>query len=347
MATSYQVQKGDTLGAIAKKLGTSIGNLTGFRSGNADLIFPGETISVKPAGDSEAMTRASTVRSELADSPTPSSPQSTTPTGGSTLDNTGFDFTSLQTNLDDAKKKREDAFSKLDGFRTDRYQSLLDERDVDTKKEKVSELDSLITQKKNERDQALAKIRKNPGASASTLTGEGKVASDLLNNEINNLIGQRNSLANEYNSELAEIDSIVGREAKDLENSLGFFDTSVSEAETLLNTYQKALIDELRREEDRGYSIEDDLRDFEQALEIARMKDTGAGTNYTILTDQFGRPTVAIDKNNPTIQIDLSETDGSVPKNGTDPALLQSIANQQNQKKEGGGIINWFKGLFN
>jgi len=47
--TSYTVQAGDTLGAIAGKLGVPVSQLTGYRSGNPNLIYPGEMISVKGA----------------------------------------------------------------------------------------------------------------------------------------------------------------------------------------------------------------------------------------------------------------------------------------------------------
>ena len=47
--TSYTVQAGDTLGAIAGKLGVPVSQLTGYRSGNPNLIYPGETILVKGA----------------------------------------------------------------------------------------------------------------------------------------------------------------------------------------------------------------------------------------------------------------------------------------------------------
>jgi LysM repeat protein len=296
MAQPYTVKSGDTLGAIAKKLGTSVDNLTGYKSGNANLIFPGETISVKAPVNNEATDRASTVRSELTDAP------STTTKPDSSFG--GFDFSTLQNDLKETQKQKEEAFKKLDGFQSKRYEELVSERKLDDNKSFISDLDAQITQKKNERDQALAKIRSNPGASASTLAGEGKVASDLLNNEINNLIGQRNAKANEYNSALAEIESIVGREAGDLQSAFGFYESAEKQANDLIASYQKALIDQLTREEDRQFSLDDDLRDFEQALEIARIKQasSGSGTNYTILTDQFGRPTVAIDKNNPTQQ---------------------------------------------
>lgn len=349
MATSHIVQSGDTLGAIAKRLGTTVNNLTGFKSGNADLIYPGETITVKAPTNSQATDRATTIRSELTDSPA-----TTTTSPDSTLTDTGgFDFNSLKTRLDDVKTKKDEAFKKLDNFQTSRYDSLVKERDLDGTRTAISSLDDQIAQKKQERDQALAKIRKNPGASAATLTGEGKVASDLLNNEINNLIGQRNSKANEYNSALGEIDSVVSREAKDLQTALGFYTDSETELNGLVSAYQKALIDQLTREEDRSFDEADNLRDFEQALQIAQIKasNSGGGTNYTILTDQFGRPTVAIDKNNPTQQIDLSGNDGSLPTgSNSNPALLAAQAQAQQKSNEPGIIgkgVNWLKGLFN
>jgi LysM repeat protein len=46
-SAQYVVEKGDTLGGIAKKLGVSTSNLTGYRSGNTNLIYPGETLSIK------------------------------------------------------------------------------------------------------------------------------------------------------------------------------------------------------------------------------------------------------------------------------------------------------------
>ena len=42
----YTVQAGDTASGIATKLGIPLANISGFRSGNPNLIFPGETLNV-------------------------------------------------------------------------------------------------------------------------------------------------------------------------------------------------------------------------------------------------------------------------------------------------------------
>lgn len=41
---TYKVQSGDTLSGIASRLGVSIYNITGYSSGNMNLIYPGETL---------------------------------------------------------------------------------------------------------------------------------------------------------------------------------------------------------------------------------------------------------------------------------------------------------------
>ena len=48
--TSYTVKPGDTLSAIAKQLGVPMASITGYRSGNPNLIYPGEKLSIAGTG---------------------------------------------------------------------------------------------------------------------------------------------------------------------------------------------------------------------------------------------------------------------------------------------------------
>ena len=43
---TYTVQAGDTLSGIAAKLGVSTSQISGYRSGNPNLIYPGETLTI-------------------------------------------------------------------------------------------------------------------------------------------------------------------------------------------------------------------------------------------------------------------------------------------------------------
>ena len=44
-ARRYTVRSGDTLSSIARRLGVSTGSIHGYRSGNPNLIYPGEVLA--------------------------------------------------------------------------------------------------------------------------------------------------------------------------------------------------------------------------------------------------------------------------------------------------------------
>lgn len=46
MPQTYEVKKGDTLTAIAKKFGVSLNEISGYRSGDPNLIYPGEKLTI-------------------------------------------------------------------------------------------------------------------------------------------------------------------------------------------------------------------------------------------------------------------------------------------------------------
>ena len=46
MAQTYEVKQGDTLTAIARRLGVPINQITGYRSGDPNLIYPGEKLTI-------------------------------------------------------------------------------------------------------------------------------------------------------------------------------------------------------------------------------------------------------------------------------------------------------------
>lgn len=82
MPTNYTVKSGDTLGAIAKSFGVDLGSITGYSSGNPNLIRPGEVLSF---GGSSAGTSGTSGTSGTG-SPT----TSPTTTSGETSGGTSF-----------------------------------------------------------------------------------------------------------------------------------------------------------------------------------------------------------------------------------------------------------------
>ncbi|PKU95359.1 LysM peptidoglycan-binding domain-containing protein [Bifidobacterium pseudolongum] len=58
--TTYTVAAGDTLSGIAAKLGVSTSAISGYRSGNPNLIYPGEVLTVKKSGNAASTPTART-----------------------------------------------------------------------------------------------------------------------------------------------------------------------------------------------------------------------------------------------------------------------------------------------
>jgi len=95
MATTYKVQPGDTLSAIGKKYGVDWRKITGYRSGNPNLIYPGEVLTI-PTGETTTPTTAPT---------TAPTTQPTQPTGTPTIQQTATDW---QTAVQKAKEMKPD-----------------------------------------------------------------------------------------------------------------------------------------------------------------------------------------------------------------------------------------------
>ncbi len=54
MASSYTVQSGDTASQIASNLGVNLGDISGYRSGDPNKIYPGEVLNVNSKTDASA-----------------------------------------------------------------------------------------------------------------------------------------------------------------------------------------------------------------------------------------------------------------------------------------------------
>ena len=91
MATTYTVKPGDTLSKIGKRFGVDWRKITGYRSGNPNLIYPGEVLTI-PTGETTTPTTTPTT-------------QPTQPTGAPTIQRTAMDW---QTALQKAKEMKPD-----------------------------------------------------------------------------------------------------------------------------------------------------------------------------------------------------------------------------------------------
>lgn len=277
MAQKYKVKKGDNLSSIAKQFGVGISDITGYRSGNPDLIFEGEELLFSQPKTSDPLV------DELS-KPIEKDEKTQAPeTKSSYLTDSvyGEDIKKYKTQLDDLAKKKEDLYSTLQNYEQNTYQSLYDEAGLGSLKERIAQRDADIAQKKQEYNDTIARLRSNPGASAATITGEVSVATDKLKGEIENLVNERNSIAEEYNTGVSEIKNRVNQGLADLERQYNYYDSLEQQARQTLSEYQNALLEELATQQEREYEEGILEKELANDLILARTKGSDDLLSYT------------------------------------------------------------------
>jgi len=330
MATQYKVKKGDTLSAIAQQMGVGLGDITGYRSGNKDLIYEGETLNIgsTPKKSDTSSSYVSEVRSQLDD--TDSEPKDDI-----------YGSAKIKTDLDTATSKRDTSFAELKDISTSTFNDEYSKRNLEEKKTKMSTLDSQIAEAKALRDQEINKVRSNPGLSAAQMTGDIKKLSDYQNSVINNLISERNSVAGEYNSELAEIDKIVENKVKDKSLDYGYYNDLVSTLTGQVGDYTKALREDLASETENDQFD----RQLAQALEIAQMNAAnkgGGSTNLQLKTDPIsGDPLYWFNPDTGAITY-VNDDQGSGGGDGYDELEKAVETQQKTSGKKWYNPLTWF-----
>jgi hypothetical protein len=332
MATQqYKVQKGDTLGALAKKLGVGVNDFSGYRSGDPNKIFEGETISYGPKADTGSSSYVDEVKSQLGD------------TGGEKTDTSKdpYGLASIRTKIDDTTTKRDSAFAELKDISTKTFNDEYSKRGLEEKKTKLASIDSEITAEKAKRDEAIAKVRSNPGLSAAQMTGDIKKLVDYQNDVINTKIAERNSVASEYNTGLAEIDKIVQNTVKDKTLDYGYYDSVLKDLTGQVSDYTKAYRDDLK---DETQADQFD-RQLSQALEIATMNANKKGSdssNLQLKSDpRTGDPLYWFDPD--TGEITYINADGGEDSGGGFDDLEKAVETQQTSSgKKWYNPLTWF-----
>lgn len=157
----------------------------------------------------------------------------------------GFDLGTLNTRFQDTYSKVGSLEGELQGYQSRRYDEEYGKAGLGKIKDEISALDTNISSEKNVRDESVSKVRKNPGYSAATITGETGEIQRLANSKINNLIEERNSKAGSYNATLGEITQKVAMETKDKEFGLNNLRYDLQFLGGLLDSYNKIRASEL------------------------------------------------------------------------------------------------------
>ena len=209
--------------------------------------------------------------------------------GGGSQKILGFDIGTLNTKFQDTYKQAQDLSGELEGYQTKRYDEEYSNAKLDTLKDTISSLDTDIAKEKNVRDESVSKIRKNPGYSAATITGESGEVQRLANAKINNFIQERNAKAEDYNARLGEITRKVGLETQGKETKLNNLRYDLQFLGGLVNTYNQVRSSELAstKEEDR-WEKEFELKLYD--AQTNRAKAGGSSSTYAKqqVKDAFG-----------------------------------------------------------
>lgn len=266
---TYQVKAGDTLSAIAKNSGVKIGDISGYKSGNPDLIQPGEKLTLGGTTPTEATDYASKVKEGLTGTPSTSEPDY---------------LTGLQTKIGKATKALETSTSGLKGMKENAYNTEYSASELPKIKTELSDLDTQIAQKKAERDQAVQGFKGNAGLSAAQMTGMAAKISDKANAEINNLIEQRNAKAGAYNTGLTELTTKVGAKTGDAETAYNAAKDLLSSLTGQAKDYQTNLLNMLKNEQTKNY------QDQSLAIAMENAKKKGTSGGMTLARDSSGMP---------------------------------------------------------
>lgn len=201
----------------------------------------------------------------------------------------GYDLPTLQTNFQDTYSKLQSAESELQGYQTRRYEEEYSKAGLEGVKSEIDALDAKIAAEKQARDESISKVRKNPGYSAATITGETAEIQRLANATINNLIDERNTKASTYNAKLGEITNKVAMETKDKEAAVNSMRYNLQFLGGLLQTYQQARSQELAAQtESERWEKEFELKLYEAQTGRMRASSSGGGANMQQVKDAWG-----------------------------------------------------------
>ena len=250
---TYTVQPGDTLSGIARSRGIDQGSITGYRSGDPNLIYPGEKLNV--GGVTDVSRQADPVQADpiQADPITQRDPVDRGMDPWTERETEGGIIESTRYEIGEAEKRRDDIMNQMENARTDLFNREYEEQGLPQTKERLNEVDSEISELRGERDEAILTAQRNPNISAGVLQGEVQRLTDYYNSLINNSIEKRNAVASDYNTALDEIGMRVQNQLGDLATEYDHWDNMVREGARRMERYEGLLRDEFAREteEDR------------------------------------------------------------------------------------------------
>jgi len=182
-AKAYTVQAGDSLAKIATKFGVPITEISGYRSGDPNKIYPGETLTIGKQ-------------------PAPTAP--TTPTGGQPPTD-GFSMDGMTPEANILSEYKIDPKLLQFGFQTnptktikDLVSEIMQVTGLPDAKAQIEEISSNIEVLENERDREIDEINDNPFISAGTKRARIEKIQDKYEKRIANRVNRLQLIQGAY-----------------------------------------------------------------------------------------------------------------------------------------------------
>ena len=208
---------------------------------------------------------------------TPIATKSTMPTEPTEL----YDIGKIQSDLTKASASKKEAYDELIGLQSKTYESEYNKAGLGGLKTNIASIDTQIKDRKALRDQMLRDEEGKP-IPQWMITGRKKLEIDRATDDINRLIDERNSLAEQYNLGINEVIRKVEQKTADAQTKYAFWENEEKRLSKLVETYQDILSKELARKE----AAQKWEKEFALQLEEARKPKERA---LQSIQDEYGR----------------------------------------------------------
>ena len=177
-----------------------------------------------------------------------------------------YDPAKLQSDLASTQSRLKEAEESLKGYRTKRYDEEYQKEGLSALESRIAALDSQISGEKGVRDTSVSKTRRNPFYSAATITGETAEIEQQANRNIGNLIDERNSLAEQYNTKLGKVNTRIAQETEDKAREIESLRFNLNRLDQTMGDYRNELRSQL------SFDTEAERWEAEFALRLADSK---------------------------------------------------------------------------
>lgn len=156
-----------------------------------------------------------------------------------------YNHVQLQSDIATTTSQLKNAEDSLKGYKSKRYDEEYAKEGLGELESKIATLDGQISGEKGTRDTSVSKTRRNPFYSAATITGETAEIEQQANRNISNLIDERNSLSQQYNTKLGKVNSRIADETADKEREIESLRFNLDRFDRSLSDYRGELRSQL------------------------------------------------------------------------------------------------------